>query len=125
MGDVIDLGEYAAQRVEPRDIHREAMAVAEPILDAMDRGEVDLPGPRFIDKRGKNNPTANARAAEKARARAAKQAQLEAQATWARQAAGTMWWSAQDARVPEENREKLLAKRDELITGARRQGVPV
>lgn len=53
---------------------------------------------------------------------ARQQAERDAQAAWVRQAAGTLWWSAQRVNSP-ARREKILAKRSELITGALAKGL--
>lgn len=72
-------------------------------------GTVPVHGaPTVIDKRAQNA--------------ARKQAERDAQAAWVRQAAGTLWWSAQRVNSP-ARREKILAKRSELITGALAKGL--
>lgn len=90
------------------------------------KGQTPENGPpvtRIVDKRGAANPTAAEHAAE----RQAREDQRQAQAAWARQAAGTMWWMAQGIGQSGNTAaaERALAKREQLLDGARRNGVPV
>ena len=106
MGDVIPIDAAPSLRdLDPETQHRDA--------------------PVIVDQRGRNNPTAHARKAERERLAEVKRQQKAAQETWAKQAAGTMWWSAQNPALPERQREKLLEKREELLVGARKQGLAV
>lgn len=81
---------------------------------------------QVTDKRGSRSLDAAARA-KLMRAMAADEAERrrQARADWAQQAAGAMWWEAQ--RVARSGQADLadhvLAKRTELVEGARREGI--
>lgn len=92
------------------------------------KGEAPVLGPptvALIDKRGRNNPTAARRAQEAAQRAADAEAKRQAQAQWARQSAGTLWWSAQAAaqRGQLHLSDRILDKRTELVNGAIEQGI--
>lgn len=129
MGEVINLDDHRPYTLadDPEEqaviAEQEREAADFPILPAIDPEDA----PVIIDKRGRNNPTALRRKAEREHAKRVKQQQKEAQEVWARQAAGTMWWMAQGQaqRGNTKLAEHTLRKREELITGARAQGLAV
>lgn len=84
--------------------------------------EHGAPTVTVVDKRGRNNVAAAARRAEEeARAK-----QRQAQAHWTQQAAGTMFWEAQRVgAVDPAMAEAILAKRGELVAGAKKKGILV
>lgn len=100
---------------------REFAEVATSTYEPGRRPEHGGPIVRVVDKRGKNNAAAAAHKAEQE----ARRGQRIAQAAWARQAAGTMWWLAQGhaQRGNEDLAEHTLAKRAELVAGATREGI--
>lgn len=83
------------------------------------------PTTTIIDKRGRNNVYAQEQAAKREAERHIREQQRQAQESWTRQAAGTMWWAAQSAgaRGDGELAERCLAKRAELVDGATKAGI--
>lgn len=124
MGDLIPITEAPSFDVDKAytlaDDPEEQRVIAEQEAEARDAVVV-------VDKRGKNNPSAQRRKIERARVAEVKRQQKAAQETWAKQAAGTMWWMAQGQgqRGNAKLAEHTLRKREELISGARAQGLAV
>lgn len=113
---LIPAGEYIEQRVRLTRAEFAAVAAGEyPEGRTPEHG-----GPVIVDKRGARNPSAAAHRAEQQ----AREQQRQAQETWTRQAAGTMFWEAQRVgAVDPDLGEAILAKRAELVAGATKKGI--
>ncbi|URC18183.1 hypothetical protein SEA_ZENTENO07_82 [Mycobacterium phage Zenteno07] len=115
---LIPSGEYVERRV--RLSRQEFAAVAAGEYPEGRTPDAGPPTVTVVDKRGNRNPTAAAAAAE----RQAREQQRQAQETWTRQAAGTMFWEAQRlGAVDPQMGEAILAKRAELVAGATKKGI--
>ncbi|QHB37384.1 hypothetical protein I5G58_gp082 [Mycobacterium phage BirdsNest] len=115
---LIPAGEFIEQRVRLTRQEFAAVAAGEyPAGRTPEHG-----GPVIIDKRGSRNPSAAAHKAEQQ----AREQQRQAQAHWTQQAAGTMFWEAQRVAVADPDLgEAILAKRAELVAGAKKKGILV
>ena len=112
--------EYIERRV--RLSRAEFAAVAEGTYPEGRTPDAGPPTVTVVDKRGRHNPTAAAASAE----RQAREDVRQAQAAWTRQAAGTMFWEAQRLGATDPAMgEAILAKRAELVAGAKKKGILV